>query len=548
MARKTLWQRFKEWMKEDQRYEPPGSSGPPLKPPRPDKPPKPTQPPVHPDSQAAITEMVNCVRAQLGKRYVWATAGPDTFDCSGLVSFCYTRATGKPMTRSSHEQCKLGTPVHLDNIRAGDLVCYGNGAHVGTAVGVDRAVHALNPNRGVIETGIRGANMELPFDGARRIFNATTAPAPAKPPIITNATDFRLIPDLSAERVCELLRGTPMESECRQIAAVPMHTLPLAQSWMESNYGASENARATYNPLGLLWYPESPIQRYLDVPANGVRVKLLMFHSWADAFLEWNRRMTDPQYKGGVYPQRADLEQFIRIYVAGPGPGYGNGESAASVKRYLDATVARLNRYFDNYQPDPSWGVTPDTPRPEPQGGYKAWAVAGSRKWLWLPARLSFKVALTPIGENRSGRRLNWTGVTQHTTNNYNPGMDAERHSSWQDSGTPGNPGIGVHFYIDADSAIQKIPVDERGVHSGDERNDTNVAVELTVNPDQNRRDAQDNAQWLDAGLLNILGATALAELDPHTFNAEGHCPDIDMPWSQWERQTDEKRAALPAA
>ena len=33
--------------------------------------------------------IVDTARAQFGKPYVWGAEGPDSFDCSGLVMWCY---------------------------------------------------------------------------------------------------------------------------------------------------------------------------------------------------------------------------------------------------------------------------------------------------------------------------------------------------------------------------------------------------------------------------------------------------------------------------
>ena len=118
-----------------------------------------------------VGAFVACARAQLGKRYVWATAGPDTFDCSGLVSYCYHQATGQAITRSSHGQYLLGVSVPLGWL-PGDLLFWdtmGDGAgHVGVYVGSNRVVSAFNAQRGVIETAADG-NYGGPYIGARRI-------------------------------------------------------------------------------------------------------------------------------------------------------------------------------------------------------------------------------------------------------------------------------------------------------------------------------------------------------------------------------------------
>lgn len=120
---------------------------------------------------SAVGRFVACAEAQIGKPYRWGTAGPRTFDCSGLVRFCYREATGREITGSSHQQFTLGRRVK--RLKPGDLIFYdtsGDGAgHVGIVVGKDRAVHALNAQLGIRETRIEGANLGGPFIGARRL-------------------------------------------------------------------------------------------------------------------------------------------------------------------------------------------------------------------------------------------------------------------------------------------------------------------------------------------------------------------------------------------
>jgi len=42
-------------------------------------------------------EFIKCAKDQLGKPYVWGTSGPSSFDCSGLIQYCYKQATGKEL-------------------------------------------------------------------------------------------------------------------------------------------------------------------------------------------------------------------------------------------------------------------------------------------------------------------------------------------------------------------------------------------------------------------------------------------------------------------
>ena len=135
-------------------------------------------------------DFVRCARAQVGKRYVWATAGPNTFDCSGLISYCYQQATGKTITRSSCDQIDLGTPLIGPHAQPGDLAFWGNDPacpdHVGIHAGNGRIINALNEQRGVVDTPLAG-EYGPPYIGTRRIFVSADSPveddpAPAEEP------------------------------------------------------------------------------------------------------------------------------------------------------------------------------------------------------------------------------------------------------------------------------------------------------------------------------------------------------------------------------
>ena len=61
--------------------------------------------------------------AQVGKKYVWGGAGPNVFDCSGLVQWSMRQA-GIVMPRVAVNQAQTGPRVTLANLVPGDLLFY----------------------------------------------------------------------------------------------------------------------------------------------------------------------------------------------------------------------------------------------------------------------------------------------------------------------------------------------------------------------------------------------------------------------------------------
>jgi cell wall-associated NlpC family hydrolase len=65
---------------------------------------------------------------QLGKSYQWAAAGPNTYDCSGLVLASW-RAAGKSLPHSSQLQWDDVQHIQRADLRPGDLVFYFSDIH-----------------------------------------------------------------------------------------------------------------------------------------------------------------------------------------------------------------------------------------------------------------------------------------------------------------------------------------------------------------------------------------------------------------------------------
>jgi cell wall-associated NlpC family hydrolase len=102
--------------------------------------------------------IADAAAALLGATYRYGGAGPDTFDCSGLVSYVH-RQFGYATPRTAAQQFAAATPVPRGELRPGDLVFFRlSGAtvsHVGVYIGNDEFVHA--PQTG---TKVRVAKLE----------------------------------------------------------------------------------------------------------------------------------------------------------------------------------------------------------------------------------------------------------------------------------------------------------------------------------------------------------------------------------------------------
>ena len=93
-------------------------------------------------SSSAAQAAVDTAMAQRGKPYVWAAAGPGSFDCSGLVQYAF-RAAGVGLPHSSAAQAGMGQAVSRSQLQPGDLVFfYSPISHVGIYIGNGQMVHA----------------------------------------------------------------------------------------------------------------------------------------------------------------------------------------------------------------------------------------------------------------------------------------------------------------------------------------------------------------------------------------------------------------------
>jgi murein DD-endopeptidase len=128
-------------------------------------------------------QLFDTAALQLGAPYRLGGAGPDSFDCSGLVLFSHARL-GIDVPRTAAAQRAAARPVPLDELRVGDLLFFrmrGDAVdHVGIYDGAGFFLHAPGRSR-----GIERARFELPwyrerFVSAGRFWSDAAAATPAR--------------------------------------------------------------------------------------------------------------------------------------------------------------------------------------------------------------------------------------------------------------------------------------------------------------------------------------------------------------------------------
>jgi cell wall-associated NlpC family hydrolase len=117
---------------------------------------------------SSFSGAVGVAMSQLGKPYVWAASGPDSFDCSGLIVYAFS-SVGKSLPHSTYALYNLGVPVSRDQLQPGDLVFFDGLGHAGIYIGGDQFVHAPHTGDVVKISGLNEGWYASGYVGARRI-------------------------------------------------------------------------------------------------------------------------------------------------------------------------------------------------------------------------------------------------------------------------------------------------------------------------------------------------------------------------------------------
>ncbi len=124
----------------------------------------------------AGTAVLRIAESRIGAPYRYGGAGPDAFDCSGLVAYAY-RQVGIAVPRTAAQQFAAATPVERRDLRPGDLVFFRLSgreiSHVGIYAGGDRFVHAPQRGGAVRVASLDDEVFRRGYAGAGRLYGPT---------------------------------------------------------------------------------------------------------------------------------------------------------------------------------------------------------------------------------------------------------------------------------------------------------------------------------------------------------------------------------------
>lgn len=113
------------------------------------------------ETATLIDDVLKEAYTHIGKRYVHATHGPNTFDCSGFSSYVY-KQFGFSVSQAVRKQYTQGVKVDRKDARKGDLIFFtsrssgSNAGHVGIITDVDGTTGEIT----FIHASLRGVKID----------------------------------------------------------------------------------------------------------------------------------------------------------------------------------------------------------------------------------------------------------------------------------------------------------------------------------------------------------------------------------------------------
>ena len=130
-------------------------------------------------ASATAQAIIALAKEQLGDPYVYAASGPDKFDCSGLVYYCFKEITGIRLTRTAYAQGYDDSYAKIENaadLLPGDLVFFNTNSddsdlsdHSGIYIGSGKFIHASSAAAKVITSDLSSGYYQRNFSWGRRV-------------------------------------------------------------------------------------------------------------------------------------------------------------------------------------------------------------------------------------------------------------------------------------------------------------------------------------------------------------------------------------------
>ena len=127
-----------------------------------------------PESSPVGAQVAEIARQQIGKSYLYGGVGPDAFDASGLVVYCYA-ACGVEVPRIAKYQVEAGVEVSVEDLEPGDVIFFwtenpGTAEYEGIYVGNGKIVAARNGDKPVSEMNLWTEYFTTRYLCARRYY------------------------------------------------------------------------------------------------------------------------------------------------------------------------------------------------------------------------------------------------------------------------------------------------------------------------------------------------------------------------------------------
>lgn len=126
-----------------------------------------------------ILMLLTLATQQIDKPYVYATSGPSSYDCSGLVCYCYKETFDIKLPRSAKGLGYCDDYQRIESIEElykGDVVCFNTNSHdgdlsdhVGIYLGDGEFIHASSSKGKVLISSITEGYYNKVFSWGLRI-------------------------------------------------------------------------------------------------------------------------------------------------------------------------------------------------------------------------------------------------------------------------------------------------------------------------------------------------------------------------------------------